>query len=334
MILQLPLTRKDVIMIHSGLSICSFYIKMRYSKKDVNIINLNNKIEIKKGRSLESYQNIWDLMNIFLNSHMNPQDDIYNMKLFYVEPDSIRNENKSGYQAISCIINSGSYGVEGKITNRASKNVMYNRTQDDADVKQFRMLIFIPKDKDNKKVQKGILIFQTIGSHGVKTITTKKLKEFFAIYNMTLEIRSVSARLFFEKILKEGVLNKLTLFKNSISPDSTDSLLISSGREEKVFIKPKLKEKWTAKLLEFVDGKKDNTIFEINNEIFDDISITFGLSGRIRTARLNDLDRFSLTEDIPDNIYNNGMANEDELIKYMIDTALEYKENMVFTFSE
>lgn len=80
--------------------------------------------------------------------------------------------------------------------------------------------------------------------------------------------------------------------------------------------------------------KKDDTIFEINDNLYEDISISFNLSGRTRTAKLKDIDRFSLVEDIPDSIYNNGNTNYDDIIRHMIGTAESYKEKMVFRIAE
>ena len=98
---------------------------------------------------------------------------------------------------------------------------------------------------------------------------------------MTLETRSVSVRMFMEKIIENGSLTKVTLVKNSVSPDLSDSMFISTGREEKSYIKPKLHQKWVRKFLDFLDGKNQDDIFEINDEKYQDIRITFSLSGKV-----------------------------------------------------
>ncbi|MBR6985482.1 MAG: hypothetical protein IKH75_18515 [Ruminococcus sp.] len=321
-------------MVHSGLLVCSFFIKDRYGRDNSKAIELNNSITINGIETTEYYENVWEILRSFLTNHSMPKDDENSMKLFSVNPKSIHEEDDKEYHAITFVVNSGSYGIEGNITNRNTKSVMYHRTRDDADVKQFHATLFIPKDAGGVKVQKGILLFQTIGTYGIKTITTKQMKEFFASKDLTFETRSVSVAIFLKKIFEDGNLNKITLIKNAISPDPADSMLISSGREEKVYIKPRLKESWIKKLIAFIDGNKDDTIFEINESVYEDISITFNLSGRTRTVRLKDLDRFSLTEDIPDSIYNNGLTNPDKLTRFMINKAIEYKEKMIFRVSE
>ena len=320
-------------MIHSGLLVCSFYLKERFVRKEPKIFELNNEIIVRGIENDECYPNVWKLIEMFLSSHISPKDDESSMKLFSIEQGSINYRNTSSYQAVSFVVSSGSYGTEGKMTNRTTKDVVFERTRDDADVKQFYAMILIPKDQENVKVQKGILIFQSIGTYGIKTITTKQMKEFFANMDVTFETRSISVSILLKKILEEGKLNKISLLRNKISPDPSDSMLISSGREETVFFKPKIKENWLKKIINYIDGKKDDTIFEINDRLYEDISISFSFSGRQRTARLKDLDKFSLVEDIPDSIYNNGFTDKEKIINYMISTAEEYKEKMVFTIS-
>ena len=58
------------------------------------------------------------------------------------------------------------------------------------------------------------------------------------------------------------------------------------------------------------------------------------MSGRTKTAKLKDIDRFSLTEDIPDTIFNNGIVNDECLVNHLIETAKIYKEKMVFRITE
>ena len=174
------------------------------------------------------------------------------------------------------------------------------------------------------------MLFQTIGTYGIKTITTQKMKEFFSEKGITLETRSVSVRMFMEKIIENGSLTKVTLVKNSVSPDSSDNMFISTGREEKSYIKPRLKQNWIDKFLDFLDGKNQDDIFEINDEKYQDIRITFSLSGKSRTVRANDIDRFSVVEEIPDSIFNNGKYSKEHLTTHMISVVEAYKDKMVF----
>ena len=315
-------------MISSGLLVCSFYLKKKFSRCNDNVIDLNRKINDEESNS--EYADIFELFNFFLNDASRTKDDEHSMKLFSVLPETITNYDSETYRATSFVVNSGSYGLESEITDRISGQIKYKRTRDDADIKQFYCLIYVPKDVDGTSIQKGIMLFQTLSTYGRKTITTQEMKEFFSKKGITLETRSVSVRMFMEKIIENGSLKKVTLVKNAVSPDSSDNMFISTGREEKSYIKPKLKQNWINKFLDFLDGKDQDDIFEINDEKFQDIRITFSISGKSRTIRVNDIDRFSVVEEIPDSIFNNGKYSKERLINHMITVAETYKSKMVF----
>ena len=314
-------------MISSGLLVCSFYLRKKFSRGNDNVIDLNHKISDEENNE---YANIFELFSLFLDEGRQTKDDERNMKLFSVPPETITNYDSETYRATSFAVNSGSYGFESEITDRISKEIKYKRTRNDADIKQFYCLVYVPKDIDGISIQKGIMLFQTIGTYGIKTITTQKMKEFFSEKGITLETRRVSVRMFMEKIIENGSLTKVTLVKNSVSPDSSDNMFISTGREEKSYIKPRLKQNWIDKFLDFLDGKNQDDIFEINDEKYQDIRITFSLSGKSRTVRANDIDRFSVVEEIPDSIFNNGKYSKEHLTTHMISVAEAYKDKMVF----
>ena len=107
-------------------------------------------------------------------------------------------------------------------------------------------------------------------------------------------------------------------------------MFISKGREEKSYIRPIIKETWFKKFLDYLDGKHNDDIFEINDEKYEDIRITFSLSGKSRTVKISDVEKFSVVEEIPDTIFKNGKYSLEEIPKYMLEIASSYKERMVF----
>lgn len=309
--------------------ICSFYLKKRFIHEREVIYNLNQNYESEDKKY--GYKDFISMIIDFFKKHENYSDDEKGMKLFSINHNSLEIHEEETYRAITFEISSGAYGIESKITDRQSKKIKYLRTANDADIKDFMCTIYIPKDINDLTITKGMLIFQTLGTYGVKTITTKQMKEFFAELGLTLEIRSVSVRTFIEKLVELGNLHRVTLIKNHISPDLSDNMFIATGREERTYIKPKLKNEWFNRFLNFIDNKSDTDIFEINNESYENIKITFKLGNNYRTVGLMEIDKFSVVEDIPHKIYKNGKYDKKELLMYMIDTANTYKEKMVFT---
>jgi len=317
-------------MANSGLLICSFYLKKRFSQGDKYSYALNQAYEYNDDEKSYLFNNIFEMFEAFCFSHAEFSDDEKNQKLFSILETSVDRKEKSTYSVLSFTVRAGTYGVEADMTNRHTKKVNYRKSADDADVKDFKCLIYIPKDVDDVDVNKGILIFQSISSYGVKSVTTEYMKRFFSELGLTMEIRSVSVRTFVEKLLEKGRVKEITLIKNKVSSDSSDNIFITKGREKHTYQNPVMKENWIKGFLNHLDKTKTEQMYEIEDVCYEDISLTFKLGDNTRTVRLKYLDRFSVVEDIPDDIYKNGKYNEKELITYMINVAESYKEKMVF----
>ena len=320
-------------MTNSAMLVCSFYLKKKFCRKDSEIYNLNQRIVTNVDESPETFSDFFSLLSSFCAKNVLFLDDEKSRKMFSIKSGSLQSYDENTYRAMSFIIQSGSYGVEADMTNRHTKEVSYHRSEDEADVKLFRCVVYIPKDVGDVNVNKGIFVFQSIATYGVKTITVETMKRFFSELGFTLETRSVSVQAFLQKLIEQGALNKITLFRNHISPNAADNILISTGREEQSFIKPKLRKEWLNKILQiFGKADKDNIIEIPDDENFDDLSIQFKLGKNIRTVRLKNLDRLSIVEDIPDGIISK--QDDSKLIKYMVETANAYKQNIIFEVSE
>ena len=312
-------------MIRHGLLICSFNLKKKYSKSSlIEYIPLWATYE-NNGKIYDGFPKAF---KEFVANFTNFSNDEKMMKMFSIDSNSIKTFNRSEYMTISGLIESGSYGIESEITNTKSKRVVYKKTIEDADVKKFQFLFYIPKSNKEKAV-KGIIIFESIGTFGVKTITTQKMKDFFSEkYDLTLETRSVSMTLMLEKLLKEQKLNKITLIKDKVSKDPVDNMFISVGKEETSYITPKLSDIGIKRLIEHIKGDRGD-IIEINDEEYNDMVMTFKHMGHSKTVRLSSLDRFSIIEDVPEYIYSDTVVNRDKLIEYMENTAKDYAQKMV-----
>ncbi len=315
-------------MISSGMMICSFFLKER-NRRGVELrqpLNVDYASE-ENG----NFDDVFAMMDAFCENNADFFDDEKGRKMFSVDVSSVKMMDGDTYRAMSFTIRAGGYGVEADMTDRKTKRIKYRRKADDADIKDFKFLIYVPKDVEEHTVTKGIMIFQTIATYGVKTLTTKRMREFFGSIGLTIEMQSVSVRAFIEKLVEQGNLYKLTLVKNRISPNSADNILISTGREEKSYIRPQLQPEWFSKLLLTFERAKDTTIYEIDGEIFDDIKVEFRLGDRQRTVALRFIEKLSIVEDIPDELYQDGRYNERTLIRYMLESAIAYGDKMVIS---
>ena len=312
-----------------GMLVCSKKKKKRFSKgTDVLLpMNLPFTIEVEEGKRAV-FENIFHMLSNFCQRHLYLSDDEKQQKVFSIKEGSYQEYDNTTYRCCAFIVKSGSYGVEGEITNRHTQQVTHRMNADEAPVKEFQVVVYIPKDAENIIVTKGILVFQSIASFGVKTITVDRLRRFLADYDLTLETRSVSVSTFIEKLIEQGSLYKITLIRNQLSPNTTDNMIINTGREETSYIHPNLNPEWLKRILTLFQRAEETGIYEIpDGESFDDLSVQFRLGDRMRTVRLKYLERQSIIEDIPDDIIKDRNVNS--LPNYMIQTAYAYEAKMV-----
>ena len=317
-------------MVNCGMLVCSFYIKKKFSRKNNGIFNLNHEIvSISDEKEEKTFSDIFELLDSFFDESISFVDDEKSKKMFSVKEGSKHIDESETYKAVSFIIQSGSYGVEAEMTDRYTQEVSHYRTEDEADIKSFHCVIYVPKDFGDVTVNKGIFVFQSIATYGVKTITVDIMKSYFSKLGVTLITRSVSVEAFLQKISVQGALKKITLYKNRISPNIADNILINTGREEITFINPVFKHGGFSRILNVFKKADEDKIIEIPDEDdYDDLSIHFNLGERKRTVRLRNLDKLSIVEDIPDGIVDKD--DDTKLINYMISTANEYKDKLVF----
>lgn len=316
-------------MTNCAMLVCSFYLKKKFCRGDSEIYSLNQEIITNVEENPKTFTDFFDLLSSFCEKNTSFSDDEKSRKMFSVKSGSTSFKDATTYRAMSFVIQSGSYGVEADMTNRHTMEISYHRTEDEADVKSFRCVVYIPKDTGTVRVNKGIFVFQSIATYGVKTITIDIMKRFFSELGFTLETRSVSVQAFLQKLIDQGSLNKITLIRNRISPNHADNIIISTGREEQSYIKPHLRQEWLSKILAIFEKADSDGIVEIpDDENFDDLSIQFKLGKNVRTVRLKNLDRLSIVEDIPEGIVTKD--DETKLVNYMVDTANAYKQNIVF----
>lgn len=145
-------------MISHGLLICSFFIKKKYSRTENEILALNGSYEYDE----VTYDNIFSLFSGFYDNYTELADDEKLMKMFSIDRDSIKRDVREDYVVESGIIHSGSYGTESDITNKTTKRVVYRRSQDDADIKQFHYMIYVPNDVEGNEIVKGMLLLSLI----------------------------------------------------------------------------------------------------------------------------------------------------------------------------
>lgn len=313
-------------MVTSGLLISSFTLKKRFKRSEEKI-GLNPY----KFKNFKSDFDILTHLKNFMIAHQEIRDDVKKKKLFGIDIETIKELDGINYRAITCIIKCGSYGIEAEITNKDTKNVVYTRRENEADTKKFRCLFYIPKNVENNVTVKGIVVFQMIGNFGVKSITTEYLKNYFSQIEITYESNMISISNYFQRIIRDDKLSKITFVKNNISPDDSDNIFVNKGKEERSYIMPQLKNNIFDTILGLIETRSNgiSSIIEIEDKEYDDIKMAFKVGDSTKTISLQNISQFSIVEDVPDEIYRIAIINPEIFIGYIIETIEPYCDNMI-----
>ena len=110
----------------------------------------------------------------------------------------------------------------------------------------------------------------------------------------------------------------------------TGMFLMEGKREIELALKGNYELETVLFVPELIENENNGFLFEVNNEVYEDIKLTFSHAGRTKTVRLNDVDRLSMIEDVPDYIYNGNNINREKLVKHMEKTAQDYASRMIF----
>lgn len=322
-------------MLSLSITACSFYLKKSNSIGIKNAYELNKSIKILESTAEEEkIENVFELFQKFFEENSSIINDEENQRALKCTYDNEFVETEE-FVMYPILINSGLYGSSSEIIDVETKELQYKKSTKDVDFRKYYLFVVIPKDNSSVKVQKGMLIFQNIGPYGVKTIVTQKLQQYFSNnYNITLICNTIAPSLFVKKVLNAESIKKITMIKNYKSSDGVDDYSLGYGQEIKTIAKLNFTEsKWCQikdRML-YVSGAKDR-LFELDNKKYDCVKVTVEIGGRTRIITLNNLEKLSIIESVPDDIRDiTGNPDKNKLIEYLKKVIKEYLEEMVLT---
>jgi len=231
------------------------------------------------------------------------------------------------------IVRSGAYGSAFDIVDNDTKEVVYQASANQTPEREFYVFIVIPKDNDDVKVQKGMLLFQNTGVYGVKTITTDYMnKHFLASFNLRMTCKTIASQVFIDRILTKENMRKIIMTKNHKSDDSADRTSQGYGVETRVLGNLNLYDSFWQKIKSGIDHfcKGRFYLFEFDDINYDGLKVVVDIGGKSRTVNLNNIDNLSIIEAIPDEIrLADGSPNREKLIEHFIKVADDYLDEMV-----
>lgn len=315
-------------MLNLSFTACSFLLKKPYF---YDYYNLNNEIVINNNTAKRIF--IKDMFVEFFNAYTNSVDDTDKHKTFHCLYNNTNIGETETYCYIYTLIKSGSYGSSSEVVDNNTKKVVHNLKPNQTVEKPFYLYIVIPKDNRRVQVQKGMFFFQNVGQYGIKTITTDYMREFFSDkYNITLECKTIASKLFLDRMLKEDNISKIIMTRNHKSGDSADDLSLGYGVETRVIGNLSFSESMWRKIKNKIDyfAQSKYNLFEFDNVRYDGLKLNVEIGGRFRIINMNNIDKLSLIEGIPDEIQGvDGHPKKELLLEYFEKVANEYLQEMV-----
>lgn len=323
-------------MTNISITACSFYLRTTNSKTNKGIYNLNDPFTLNS--TCEVYPDISIIFKNFFQKYKLIQINEENKQSYsceFEEKDKIEDENFIAYCAR---IFSGEYGNTADIIDLETKTKQYIKRANDIEIRPFYIYVVFPKDSKTLKVQKGMLIFQNIGSYGIKTITTTQMQDFFSNeYNISIECNCIAPKLFIDRLLKKDKIKKISLIKNYKSNDIADNLSRGYGREIRVLTDLCLTESKWEKLfrsIKYASQGKYN-LFDFEKHVYDDAKIVVTIGEHDRTIGVHNIDKLSIIELIPNELKGkDGHPEKLKLNNYIKDVINDYLNEMVLTIGE
>ena len=315
-----------------GLYVSSFYF-FQSGKQKSSYLGLNSPIQCEDTQ----YSKAMNFFEDFFAAHRMIVDKKKKKKLYSIETNPAWSGETEKYSYIAACIRSGVYGVESEIYDVESLQKVGSIEKNQAGVIPFFVFVAIPKEGTSTgPINKGLIIFQSVGVYGVKSITCKMINEFSKEkMNSTFHTCNVSPSEFLRAFFELGRLKRLKLVSNRLSEDRSDLLSgVSFAKEERI-----LSSFWGNTFSGLVDrliqfGLDKSAVFELENGMqYDNVTATIDIGeGRERTVNLHKYDNMSILEYVPRQYEKeNGHADENTIIQYLCARATEYMEKMDMT---
>ena len=232
------------------------------------------------------------------------------------------------------IINTGDYGIVSEIVDIHTGQPVFEKTADNADMMPFYFMVIVPKDYvDNSGnkiiVQKALLIIQNNGIYGIKTVLNRYLCQYISKeYGAKLNILNVTPKVYVDKLLDEGALEKIRFVINHPDEDISNSVGFSSLYEERTFIKPIITADLMSKI-KLLTRNRNCVINEFEDINYDNIKLEIKAGNIVKTLNLNNIDNVNISESVPDEYkLADGTIAEDQFLSYVLQTADLYLNNM------
>lgn len=315
---------------HLSVRAYSFSFRKYRKKGESMVLPLDSKIvftqpdgtQFEYSSALEIFENF-----IIYSDQIADKEDA--QQLFRCKMDPAYTGETEKYHYLLFSVFSGYYGYASEVVDRRTKAVVHNRTKDEADVKEFYVMVVIPKSGEDSPTNRGLIFFQEIGVYGVKTVTTNTLQEFVSNYlKLTFKTQNLAPDFYLKKLFERANVKKIRLARNIESADNTDRLYgLPIGREERAIVPLRVTKELKRKLRYVSEGQYN--FFTLDNIHYPEVKMEVTVGGRTRTINLHGLDNLSIEEILPDELLlADGTVSLDGFLEHMHTVAEEYLDHL------
>ncbi len=313
-----------------GVRAYAFSLKKFHTRGDEQTISLNLPIHVDfPDDTSKDYDTALDIFEEFIEYSGIARDKEERQQIFRTSAHNIKKGDTDRFSYLFFKVHAGYYGYTSKVINRETMAVVHTRTTDEADVKQFYVMVAVPKDCDGLPSNRGLLFFQEIGIYGVKTVTTDAMQAFLSQHlKITLKTQNLAPDFYLNKLFDNGEIKKIRLARNIFEADKSDRLYGASiGREERSITPLEITKALKKELRHIAEDQYSFFTFEDIN--YDEVKMEVTISGRKRVIDLHGLDTLSIEEALPDDLLlPDGTVSLTGFIEHMLPIAEEYLDHL------
>lgn len=308
----------------------SFSYRKYRAKGEEKIIPLDENIPIKYADGSERvYPSALEIFEDFVVYSDKTADKEDVQRLFRCEKDPMYKGETERYRYLVFSVFSGYYGFASEVVDRNTKEIVHVRTRDEADVKEFYVMVVVPKTVEDIVPTRGLIFFQEIGVYGVKTVTTNYLQDFVSNnLKLTFKTQNLAPDFYLNKLFEKGIIKKIRLARNVVSGDRTDRLYGQSiGREERAFVPAAVTSEFKRKLRHVATDHYN--VYTFDDIDYSEVKMEVTIDGRTRTVNLHGLEDLSIEESLPEELLMaDGTVSLDGFLKHMHSVAEEYLDHL------
>lgn len=313
-----------------GIRAYSFCFKKYRSRGADKIFELNSELRFPTADEEEYiYPSALDLFHDFITYSSIMDDKEGNQQLFRCSFDDVNRGETDSYRYLIFSVHSGYYGFPSDLIDRTTKQTVYRKTKDQADVKEFYVMVVIPKDSGEAHATRGLIYFQEIGVYGVKTITVNSMQEFFSKkLGLTFVTQNLAPDFYLDKLFASGIIKKIRLARNVSSADSADRLYGQHvGREERAITPIQVTRELKQQLRHIAEGRY--TFYTFDDINYPEVKMEVAIGDRTRTINLHGIEELSIEEALPDDLLlADGTISMESFTAHMHTIAEEYLEHL------